>query len=478
MTKFNTPTIEKSKTVNKAGGEAFKQSPQLELVSILLTSMVENQFYEKVSDKLDRLSDLMDKVDPLFAAKAAIFARNEIGMRSISHVTAVNLGKAAIKTKWGPRFYEKVARRPDDVTEILALNQSKFGKAITHAMRKGLGKALGKFDEYQLGKYRGERNSVSLVDAVNLLHPDHTEAISKLINGKLKSKTWEAGLSAAGKTKNVKEEKKMVWGQLLSERKLGYMALLRNLRNILDTGDKEVISMACTQLVDEKQIKKSLLFPYRFYTAFIEIGKLNTPEARLVSASIAKALDVAVNNIPKMERTCVVIDSSGSMTWNNMSDKSESRVIEAAAVLGVGLAKSNNSDVMLFDGSAKYFQISPMDSVIQNMQNLMRNVNGGATNFNAPFETFDKAYDRIIILSDMQGWVGYRAPTEAFRQYKRRFNSDPKVYSIDLTGNGSLQFPENNVYEMAGFSDKIFDVMKLLETDKKALINTIDSIEL
>jgi 60 kDa SS-A/Ro ribonucleoprotein len=40
-----------------------------------------------------------------------------------------------------------------------------------------------------------------------------------------------------------------------------------------------------------------------------------------------------------------------------------------------------------------------------------------------------------------------------------------------------MQFPEKNVFCMAGFSDKVFTTMKLLETDKAALVNQIKKIE-
>ena len=40
-----------------------------------------------------------------------------------------------------------------------------------------------------------------------------------------------------------------------------------------------------------------------------------------------------------------------------------------------------------------------------------------------------------------------------------------------------MQFPESNVFAIAGFSEKIFDTMKLMESDKKALINVIKKVE-
>jgi hypothetical protein len=78
----------------------------------------------------------------------------------------------------------------------------------------------------------------------------------------------------------------------------------------------------------------------------------------------------------------------------------------------------------------------------------------------------------------MQGWMGYTSPSKEFNSYKKKFEANPFVYSWDLAGYGTLQLPENNVFALAGFSDKVFDVMKLMEIDKKALYNEINSIQL
>jgi len=109
---------------------------------------------------------------------------------------------------------------------------------------------------------------------------------------------------------------------------------------------------------------------------------------------------------------------------------------------------------------------------------LVKNARAAGTNFHAIFEKAKRAYDRIIILSDMQGWMGGYAPTGSFKNYKKKYKADPYIYSFDLQGYGSLQFPEDNVFALAGFSEKIFDLMKLLETDRNALIKKIEAIEL
>jgi hypothetical protein len=82
----------------------------------------------------------------------------------------------------------------------------------------------------------------------------------------------------------------------------------------------------------------------------------------------------------------------------------------------------------------------------------------------------------VVILSDMQGWIGNDTPVNEFNQYKKITGANPFVYSFDLNSYGSMQFPETNVFCLAGFSEKIFDVMKMLETDKNALISSIKKV--
>ena len=100
------------------------------------------------------------------------------------------------------------------------------------------------------------------------------------------------------------------------------------------------------------------------------------------------------------------------------------------------------------------------------------------TNFHAVFNAATRAYDRIIILSDMQGWIGGLAPTATFAAYKEVYACDSKVYSFDLAGHGTLQFPERNVCCLAGFTDKALEMLKLLDDDPGALLRRIEAVEL
>jgi hypothetical protein len=482
MAKFNTTQKGgKTLTENLAGGQAYSQSKELELASILLTSFVSDQFYRSSNETLDQLKKLLIKTDPLFAAKAAIYARDKFGMRSITHVLAGELTSQLTGFDWAKNFYDKVVVRPDDMTEIisyyLANKTDKVKPKFPNSLKKGFASAFDKFDSYQIAKYKMSNKEVKLVDVVNLVHPvpteKNTEALNLLINNKLKNtNTWESKLSEAGQKADGDDDltklKADAWSELVTSKKIGYFALLRNLRNII-TQSPQSIKGACDMLVDEKLIKKSRVLPFRFSTAYEEISKLeSSKEVRDVLVAISNALEISVNNVTKLDgETLVVMDVSGSMTG---------KPSEIASLFGAILAKANNCDVMTFSNNSQYKTYNPLDSVMSIRSSFK--YSGGGTNFKSIFQNANKAYNNVIILSDMQGWMGYTAPTNEFNNYKKKYNCNPHVFSFDLAGYGTLQLPENQIYCLAGFSDKVFDIMELLKTDRMALVNEIKSIEI
>jgi hypothetical protein len=477
--KFSKLLVRKKRgdTKNLAGGLAFQRSPKGELVSILLTATLEDTFYRKGNATAERLRELVKAMDDKsFVAKAAVYARTKAGMRSVSHLVAAELACNVKGAEWTKRFYQLVVRRPDDVLEILACHLATAGKPIPNSLKKGLGAALAGFDEYQLAKYRRENSDFKLVDAVNLLHPPHSEALRKLVRGELApAETWETKLTQAGaKTRDEGETleslKAEAWGELIHQRKLGYFALLRNLRNILDHAPQSV-DAALAMLVDERLIAKSLVLPFRYLTALEAVRESGLPRAGEAMAAISEAADKALANVPHFEgRTLVALDGSGSMNG---------RPLEIGSLFAAVLTKANKgADVLVFSNDAEFIPLNRRDSTLTLAREIAGRAPGGGTNFHAIFEQAKAGYDRVIILSDMQGWIGPYAPTSAFEDWKRRTGSDPRVFSFDLAGLGTLQFPERNVFCLAGFSDKALQTMKFLEEDKNALIREIEAIPL
>lgn len=468
MSRFNatktTPT-----TTNVAGGVAYEMSNEMALVSLLLTSFGDDKYYAKANDEFKRLETLIEACDKYFVAQAIVFARTVFGMRSITHVAASLLAKYISGEEWASRFFACVVRRPDDMTEIVAYHKMRKQK-MSNAMKRGFAKAFEGFDRYQISKYRGEGKSVKLVDIVNLCHPVECDfnggAIRALVKGELKQEsTWEALLSQAGSDKDKKRE---VWHSLIDAKKLGYFALLRNLRNIIQLDDDELKNKAYGLLTNEYLIAKSLVLPFRFDTAYEEMRKIGAIEAM---RQVSRACEISCKNVPKLAgKTLVALDVSGSMMG---------RPSQIGSLFAAVLAKSNNVDVMTFDDSARYVAFNPDDSLMT-IKSSFR-FTGGGTNFNSVFATANKTYDRIVLLSDMQSWDSTHwsgNAREGIKYYRHKWNPSCKFYSFDLDGYGTLMTPERDTYCLAGFSDKIFDIMSNLEADKDAMMNEIKKISL
>lgn len=463
MSKFN--ERKKAKVVNKAGGKAYKESYEMQFVSLLLTSFMNDKFYETEKSTIDRMKDLIEKCDKEFCAKAIVYARREFGMRSVTHVAASILAKYISNEKWAKGFFNSVVYRVDDMTEIVSYHLSKNEK-ISNAMKKGFSAAFSKFDKYQIAKYRGENNKVKLVDVVNLIHPKYSEkngdAIKELVEGNLKSTdTWESMLTEAG---SDKDKKIRAWKSLLSENRLGYFALLRNVRNIVSLGDESLNNLCFKALVNKDAIHKSLVLPFRFVTAYKELQYVSSEAMSYIS----EACEIACDNMPKFDgKTLVALDTSGSMC----------SVSNIASLFAAAFVKSNKCDLITFNYGASYKTVNWNDSLITIQQSL--NFCGGGTNFPSIFNVANKKYDRVIILSDMQSWMGYYSPKESFELYKMSYGIEKcPVYSIDLTGYGTLQLPEKDVYCLAGFSEKIFDLMKNMELGFDSLFDKINEVEL
>ena len=465
----------RGQTTNLAGGDAFVQTSKLELAALLLTSTLGDQYYRAADVTATRLKQLLTEIgDKKFAAKAALYARKEAGMRSVTHLVASELAHTVKGEAWTAKFYDRIVHRPDDALEILACYLATHGRPIPNALKKGLGAALARFDEYQLAKYRKTRAEITLVDVVNLVHPPHTEALRKLVNGALApAETWETKLTQAGAAaesdSELAELKKDVWAKLLTSRKIGYFALLRNLRNILATAP-ELTDAAIEMLTDKRLIAKSLVMPFRFTTALEALQSSGLPNASHVLAALSEAVDASLANVPRFDgKTLIALDGSGSM---------QGRPIKIGALFTATLAKANDADVMLFSDDARYVSINTRDTTLTVAAWLERQCAAAGTNFHAVFQRAKRAYDRVIILSDMQGWVGQHAPVASFDAWAKKYDAAPKVFSFDLAGYGTLQFPQRDVFCLAGFSDKTLDTLKHLDTDQAAFLRQIEAIEL
>lgn len=517
MARYNVKTKTTVPTVtNHQGGTGYQYDAKSELVSILATGL-DNKYYENLGEREQRFADVIAeiaKTDKTFVAKAMVYARSVMGQRTVTHFGAVELAKVLAGDNLGTRFFSKRARkanaggiiyRLDDMLEIAACYQARNpGKQLSNAIKKGFKSALEAADEYELAKYQAKNRDLSLVDIVNLVHPKPSEKMvpvfTKLMKGELKQfntvedKNTKAGQEVAAKVKAgeitadeavavLNEAKEDNFADLIETRKIGYLALLRNLRNILKTDAKaEIIIGAAEMLIDTKLIKQSLVFPHQIDLALeILLDEFGSDVRRHSLTTFIMALNEAYEkSIPnltelfKTGRTAVVFDSSGSMSSQiklaNKNQGSEAAIAKAALIAAT-LAKGIDADVFHFADYCDQIKFNPLDTVntLKNQFLGHQGKVGYGTAFNSIMKTLDGKYDRVFIISDMQG-----ADSLLVKDY-----SNTHVYSVDICGYGTTMFkPGSKVYKIFGYSSDIYELIKKVEIDPQALIKEIEKIEI
>lgn len=440
----------KIKNVTYEGAKAVEKPLDQEWVNALCSSFLNGGFYEseesQTSHYIGLTRDMVAARGPQFVAKAAVFSRNVLGMRSVSALTAAILNEYKFEGKRD--FYKEFFRRPDDVAEVFGAVDTLGGKR-SHALVRGACDYLSSLSEYSLGKYKLSRRTYNMYDLINLAHA-HSAAIEKYKNGTLPiPETWETVISAASA-----KEKGAAWEYLVENGKLGYMALLRNLRNIYINVDKPASwwdKNVFSRLTDADQIKKSLVFPYRLYAAYRELeSTLPSGSAKFLAtckAGLGLAFLRSIGNLPRLEGdNLLAVDVSGSME-DRISRKSDITLKEVGACYSVMLLLGGGfSDYVKFGSKAKMY--SPEDfsaaNVFDQISNMSGNDNlGWSTCVNEIWPLIEgRAYDRIFIISDMQVMddngadIASLAPRNdvTFSGYCKSMSvgSIPTVYTFDL----------------------------------------------
>ncbi|HLK05729.1 MAG TPA: TROVE domain-containing protein [Candidatus Acidoferrum sp.] len=302
------------------GATAQKVNPRLELRRTVLTCLLwEDTFYEKGSKIAERIADLVTKSKAEDVAALAREARDKMQLR---HVPLFLVRELARRKGAGPlvaETLERVIQRADELSEFVALYWTPRKQPLSAGVKRGLARAFTKFDAYQLAKYNRD-GVVKLRDVLFLSHakPINAEQAAlwkRLVENTLDPPdTWEVALSAG-------KDKRETWERLLSEEKLGGMAVLRNLRLMLASGVEPKLIAARL----EKGIARAL--PFRFVTAARYAPKLED--------AIEKAMLKGISAFEKLPgSTGLLVDVSGSMD-SQLARKGEATRIDAAAGLAI-----------------------------------------------------------------------------------------------------------------------------------------------
>lgn len=351
----------------------------------------ENSAYEDGVSIAARIADLVHKNDPNFVANLAVAARLEMKLRHVPLLLMRELARHKDGIHPSMRYSDVLAtviQRPDELCEFLALYWKEKKEPLKAQVKKGLAKAFQKFDAYSLAKYNRD-NAIKLRDVLFMVHakPENKEQEAvwkKLVDGTLESPdTWEVALSSG-------QDKKETWERLLSENKLGALALLRNLRNMNDAKVDQILIQAALN-----SMKVDKILPFRFISAARYSPKL---EPQLESAMM-KCLE----GMKKLKgKTVLLIDVSGSMDVS-LSEKSEMNRIDAACGVAILLRElCDNIDIHTFSNSG--VQVAPRHGFALRDAIFSSQPHGGTFLGQAIVASSQVSapYDRMIVITDEQ----------------------------------------------------------------------------
>lgn len=473
MSKFNTTNT--IKTVNKCGAPAYSMDAKSKLVTQVLTSFFnESKYYGDNSAEMQETIKAVIAKEPQFVSNLAVFARRVFNMRSVSHVLTAYLAHEVSGKPYVRGTVEGVTLRGDDLTEIMAFYLATFGKPIPNSLRRAIADKLVAFDGYTLAKYKGDSKSVKMRDLICLCRPrpqtsKQEDLFKRCLENCLETPlTWESELSANGNNAET-------WEKLIDSGKVGYMALLRNLRNIIRANPSN-IQIVYDTIQDPDRVIKSKQLPFRFYAAYKAVADIAGSK---VFDVLESALESSVENMPKLPGTTVIaVDISGSM-GSPVSSNSEVKCYEIAMLLGL-LANRicENSYFYTFNNRLVKQAVSSKCNILETVR--VAGCNGG-TNMSLPFQKMidDKINaDRIIVLSDNMnnGGIWGNSPTQHYAdQYRKITNNNLWVHGIDLQGYGTQQFHGQKTNIIAGWSEKVLDFILLAEQGEDTLIQRISN---
>lgn len=351
-----------------------------------------------VANEIKRLIPLCPAID---VYNIALEARLMQKLRHTPLFIAVEMCKYPEHKMFVKDLLPKIITRADMLTDFLALYWKDGKHPICNQAKKGLAQAFHNFNEYKLAKYDRDA-AIKLRDVMFLVHAKPRNQYEQELFNKVAERTltppetWEVMLSRG-------EDKKATWTKLITEGKIGGLAMLRNIANMQEANvDRKIIQQGLSTL------RSSMLLPLDFWKA----ARMNSAFER----DIEDAMIEAYKNLPKLHgKTLFIVDVSGSMGSLTSGNSQFSRMDQACAMAILACNQCEDYELVATAGNdvrrknasewieypKRGFALAPQ------IMETRYNIGGGGIFTRQCLEWCKdkfsgKKFDRIIIFSDSQ----------------------------------------------------------------------------
>lgn len=500
------------------GGAAYLRDVRGELFLLAVSNLVgESTFYEGATERDERYRALLHEavaLDPDWVARLVGWLRGTAQLRSAAVVAAAEYVRAG--GPHGRRVVDAALQRADEPAELLAYWTLQHGRRLPQPVKRGVADAVRRlYGERSALKYDGAARTWRMADVVDLTHPaPRDQAQSDLFRWLLDRRhgrqpldvpatlpllrrhaalaalapadrralveaaaadpqvartftaagmTWEALAGWLGGPMDA-----AAWQAVIPS--MGYMALLRNLRNFDRAGVPDrVAEQVAQRLADPAEVAASRQLPYRFVAAHRTAPSLRWGHA------LDRALEAATANVPAFRgRTLVLVDTSASMR-GGLSKRSTMSAIDAAAVFGVTLAKRGDAvDLVGFADGVFDHRVERYASLLTEVDRFTRRVGevGHGTRIASAVRASYRGHGRVVLVSDMQTFAesGPRRGPRATAGYEPvatdLLPERVPVYGFVLGGHRPtvVRAGAANRFELGGLNDATFRLIDLLES--------------
>lgn len=429
-------TVVLPRTHEGAIGARLNNSQKLRRL-VMASMLWEDQFYIDGISHAEYVKQALLEASPEEVASIAIEAREQMKLRHIPLFLVRELARHPDKKARTlvADTLTRVIQRPDELTEFLSIYWIDGKQPLSAQVKKGLAAAFSKFNEYELSKWQKADAAVKLRDVLFLTHarPDNGQAelFKKIVDQTLVTPdTWEVALSSGS-------DKKETWVRLLSENKLGALALLRNLRNMQTVGVDDSLIREGLQ-----KMKVERVLPFRFISA--------AKYAPSLEPQLEEAMYKCLADAPKLKgKTVLCVDTSGSMQ-SPVSGKSEISRQEAAVALAILLREiCEDSQIIAFGSTAGF--VRPRRGFALRDEIGNGKFGHGTDTQAAILLAASKGYDRIIVLTDEQSATNVGNPLIGTKGYMLNV----AAYQNGVGGSGWVR--------VDGWSEAVVDYIRELE---------------
>lgn len=508
------------RTHTHEGGAGHLRDAKSELFLLAVANFVgQNTFYENGGQRDDRYTQLVRHLaveDPVWTAGLLGWLRGDGNMRTAAIVGAAEFVKARLdqgQTElrhdhgraegWNRLVIASVLQRADEPGELLGYWTSRYGRRIPKPIKRGIEDALGRlYTERSLLKYDTDSHGYRFGDVIELVHPKPAAVWQgdlfehsidrrhkrdnpipdslQMLHSRADLASWEVSerraLLGRAVAQTALKDAGMTWEAVAGWLQgpmdaaaweavipsMGYMALLRNLRNFDQAGvSDEVAEQVAAKLSDPEQVARSRQFPFRFYAAHKNTGSLRWGHA------LEKALRTSLANVPALPgRTLVCIDQSPSMfpgyAFSTRTD-SDIALAEKAALFGAALAlRAEHVDLVGYGMSHYPVPFVKGDAVLTVMGRFR--MDDGTDTPRAVAENF-RGHDRVVIVTDEQ-----TAYSRTGHTVDTAVPADVPVYTWNLAGYQAGHGPSGgrNRHTFGGLTDAAFRMVPLLEAGRDA----------